>query len=159
MEQSASSNVEIVNEILEVFRHIISNYAGSVQKLPDSNCTIIVHLVTLFSQIFDQYMGQFGIDAEEEDFSEIYSEQSITIQNILRIMTHIVLRVPLRDNEEQASVLIYGTALKQSMLALKLSKKNLMLQEFSLTLCVSTLRVLANAAVQHKDEPCAKVGQ
>ena len=49
MEQSASSNVEIVNEILEVFRHIISNYAGSVQKLPDSNCTIVVHLVTLFS--------------------------------------------------------------------------------------------------------------
>lgn len=74
-------------------------------------------------------------------------------------MTHIVLRVPLRDNEEQASVMIYGTALKQSMLALKLSKKNLMLQEFSLTLCVSTLRVLANAAVQHKEEPCAKVGQ
>ena len=66
-------------------------------------------------------------------------------------MTHIVLRVPLRDNEEQASVMIYGTALKQSMLALKLSKKNIMLQEFSNTLCVSTLRVLANTSVMYKD--------
>ena len=73
-------------------------------------------------------------------------------------MTHIVLRIPLRDNEEQASVMIYGTALKQSMLALKLSKKNIMLQEFSNTLCVSTLRVLANTSVMYKDEPCAKVG-
>ena len=64
-------------------------------------------------------------------------------------MTHIVLRIPLRDNEEQASVMIYGTALKQSMLALKLSKKNIMLQEFSNTLCVSTLRVLANTSVMY----------
>jgi hypothetical protein len=30
MDQTAQSNVEIVNEILEVFRHIISNYAGSI---------------------------------------------------------------------------------------------------------------------------------
>jgi hypothetical protein len=69
-------------------------------------------LVTLFSQIFDKYMDMFGVDLEEEDFSEIYSEQSLTIQNILRIMLHIVLRVPLRDNTEQANVMIYGTALK-----------------------------------------------
>lgn len=69
-------------------------------------------LVTLFSQIFDKYMDMFGADLEEEDFCEIYSEQCLTIQNILRIMLHIVLRVPLRDNTEQANVKIYGTALK-----------------------------------------------
>ena len=44
------------------------------------------------------------------------------------------------------------------MLAIKLSKRNIMLQEFSLTLCVSTLRVMANAAVMHKEAPCAKIG-
>ena len=60
-------------------------------------------------------------------------------------MMHLVVRVPIQDISEQASTLVYGTALSQSILSLKLGKKNILVQELSLALMTATIRVLTNA--------------
>jgi hypothetical protein len=62
-------------------------------------------------------------------------------------MTHIVVRVPLADIEEQAANLIFGTALKQAFVSIKQGKKNIMMQEFACALACASIRILGNAKI------------
>ena len=83
-------NVEATNEVLELFNFVVDKYAAC-QLLMENQTTLPVHLVQIFAAMFDKNIELFGsYTGDAEEFSEVYGEQSILVQNILRIMLHLV---------------------------------------------------------------------
>ena len=145
-------NSEAVNEILELYRFIVDKYAGMVIPMDQTTGqTVIDFLVSMLMLHWNHFLGVVTHNSvtqdqlQQIDFEELYGEESIGIQSIVRIMNHIVIQVKIPDLNEQASMTIFNSAMIISTQALLMSAKNIMLCDSAMALYLSILRVLGNA--------------
>ena len=73
------------------------------------------------------------------------------LQSIIRIMTQVVLRIPIQEMGVLQSGPIVETALKQGIAGFLLSKKNIMLLDYSCGLLIGILRTLTNNLISHQN--------
>jgi len=85
----------------------------------------------------------------EEDQGE---EETIALSGIVRVLTHIIARVPLESIDASLSQLILNTAFEKAIKAMQFSNRNIMLCDFSLALLLATLRRLLNLKFKNKME-------
>ena len=149
------SNSEAIGEILDLFRFIVDKYSCMTLAMPELAAdgqqpqaqTVNDFMINMLQQVWTYFMGAIGgTDGQPE--SESYSEESIALHTVVRILNQIVVRVKLTDLSEDAGWNVVNTAMTISHQALFMSTKNAMLSESSVALFLATLRVLCNEHFQ-----------
>ena len=110
-------------------------------------------MISILQQVWTHFMGVISGNRAltEVDFGEVYGEESIVLHSIVRILNHIVVRVTLADLSDTSAFDILSTAVAISSQALQMSQKNIMLCDSSITLLLSSMRVLCNEHFVAKD--------
>lgn len=108
--QTYTKNIEILNEILELYRFIAEKYASSASQLQH-----IIALVRFLKEIWDFFIKKQdeakteaaagGEDKQKED-----DEINLVLQCIMRIMSHIIASLPITDIESGVSLQILEVA-------------------------------------------------
>mmetsp|Transcript_12103 Transcript_12103/g.15451 ORF Transcript_12103/g.15451 Transcript_12103/m.15451 type:complete len:144 (+) Transcript_12103:340-771(+) len=109
MLQKCVSNSEAINEILDLYRFIVDKYAGMTLAMPETpNLTVNDFLIKMLQEAWTHFLGVIsagGPNRTEEgevNFDEVYGEESIVLNTIVRILNHIVVQVKLGDLSEQS---------------------------------------------------------
>ncbi len=102
----------MVNEVLQLYRFIVDKYSSiNIQMEDGSGQSIIGHLVRLMIEIHSELDGFKGVSE--------HSEGNIVVMSVLRIMTQIVVRVPIDLLSPDARALIINTALQFGVVSLE----------------------------------------
>ena len=101
----------MVNEILQLYRFIVDKYSSlNIQMEDGSGQSIVGHLVRLMIDIHADLDGFKGVSE--------HTEGNIVVMSILRIMTQIVVRVPMDLISMDAKSLVLETALRFGLASL-----------------------------------------
>ena len=102
----------MVNEILQLYRFIVDKYSSmNIQMEDGSGQSIVGHLIRLM----------IDIHADLEDLKDVseHTEGNIVVMSILRIITQIVVRVPMDLISMDAKSLVFETALRFGVVSLE----------------------------------------
>ena len=145
----AELKFKAMNEVLELFRLVVEKYSGFTVMQPDGKLADNSHLSELtqfLNQYWTKYTSDFhGSDQDPEAENPSQKEQTLIISSIMRIMSHILARLPLHDIPKAQQVQveqILEVAFKQAIEALTLSKRDYVLSEFSFSFIGCLARVL-----------------
>lgn len=108
MMQRCAGNSEAVNEILDLYRFIVDKYAAMTLPMPENGAGTSIQTVndflvgmlqeawTHFVSVISGGSGQTTFDGDF-NFNDVYGEESIVLNTIVRILNQIVVQVKLSD--------------------------------------------------------------
>eukprot|EP00347_Sterkiella_histriomuscorum_P023381 403334851 len=142
IQSTYTKNTEILNEILELYRFIVEKYASHASQQKH-----IVQLVGFLKDIWEFFtvkQGELKNKGEDKNQEEEREEDEINIalQSIIRIMIHIISRIPLQELDLKLTLGVYEISLQ--MVFYSISTQNVILSEFTITLLLVLLRRLNN---------------
>ena len=101
MLQRCIKNPLAANKILELFRYIVDKYAPMVLQMPGRTETATELIVQNCVENWTMYLTKVSngkLDQLDQiDFDELYGDESIALNGVLRILIPIVLLLPIQD--------------------------------------------------------------
>ena len=140
--QSKLGSVEVINEILELYRFIVEKYAGFSEGGP------IQLAGFLNAQIWAKY-SQLKTESDDEE-----KEKTLILSSVSRIMCHIISKMPLNDLPKDTLKEIIQIAFSQSNECLKIAEDDYVLFDYSLTYLACLGRVLSKIQLQDQEMTC-----
>ena len=93
MFQKCVGNSEAITEILDLFRFIVDKYSSMTIPMPQADGselqgqTVNDYLISLLQQVWDHFYGHVSSQGQGSDDTDAYSEESIALHTVVRILT------------------------------------------------------------------------
>ena len=125
----SDANYQVVNEILELYRFIVEKYAGFNQLGPNGevcqSMTVICELAMFLNTFWQKYSSVELHDQKQE------RERSLILSSIMRIMSHVLSKIPIKDLPKETVQQIVEIAFVQANQGVLLSKDDYLLLDFA----------------------------
>mmetsp|Transcript_8301 Transcript_8301/g.13874 ORF Transcript_8301/g.13874 Transcript_8301/m.13874 type:complete len:315 (-) Transcript_8301:718-1662(-) len=150
---TSSSDVEetklkLMNEIMELYRFIIERYAGFnlldwEGNISDS-VTMVCEQALFLNNVWVKVMSSLNAsqDEGEETGEQLQGEQSIILSSVMRIMCHILAKMPFQDMPPATVSSVLNICMSQAMAASQFVRSELVDYDYLQTYLACLARVL-----------------
>ncbi|CDW75637.1 UNKNOWN [Stylonychia lemnae] len=136
IQQTYTKNIEILNEILELYRFIVEKYASHASQQQH-----IVQIVQFLKQIWDFFTEKQGQLKQKEDKNQEEEKEEDEINLALQS-----IKLPIVEQDPMITQGIYDVGLAQVFYSIQ--TQNAVLGEFTITLLLVLLRRLNNLDIK-----------